>query len=393
MNKNKYEYAESVVMNTYKRFPLIITKGEGCYVYDDNDTKYLDFVAGIAVNTLGHGHAGLADAIAKQAKEMLHVSNLYWTSSQVELAEILVKNSCFDKAFFCNSGAEANEAGLKLIRKYAEKNHPERYEIITMIDSFHGRTFGAVTATGQEKYKKGLDPVLPGIKHVPFNDVEALKEAVNEKTAGILLEPIQAEGGIIPAKKEYLQKVRELCTEKDIVLMYDEVQCGIGRTGHLFAYQYYDAPPDIMALAKGIAGGVPMGSLLATDKVALGFEPGDHASTFGGNPLAATAACFVLNEILNNGLLENVQKQGEYLTKKLLELKSKHPVIKDVRGVGLLQGIELSIEAGPVIMKCMEKGLLLANAGTHVLRFVPALNVTSEEIDKCMDILSEVLAS
>ena len=390
---NKFEHAESVVMNTYKRFPIIIAKGEGCYVYDDNGKKYLDFVAGIAVNTFGHGYPAVVDAIVKQAKEMLHVSNLYWTQSQIDLADKLVKNSWFDKAFFCNSGAESIEAGLKLIRKYANKTHPERYEIITMKDSFHGRTFGAVTATGQEKYKQGLNPVLPGIKHVPFNDFEALKEAVDEKTAGILLEPIQAEGGVIPGKKEYLQKVREFCTENDIVLMYDEVQCGIGRTGRLFAHQYYDAPPDVMALAKGIAGGVPMGSLLATDKVAIGFEPGDHASTFGGNPLAASVACVVLDELLEKGTMDNVKIQGEYLTKKLLKLKDKNSVITDVRGVGLLQGVQLSVDAGEIIVKCMEQGLLLVNAGSHVIRFVPALNVKSEEIDKCIGILEKVLAS
>jgi len=384
---------ESAVMNTYKRFPIVLESGKGLYVYDENGKCYLDFVAGIAVNTLGHGHPALADAVAKQAEKMMHVSNLYWTKPQIELAEKLVNKSCFGKAFFCNSGAEAVESSLKLARKYAEKHHPEKYEIIAMESSFHGRTFGAITATGQPKYQQGIQPLLPGIKHVPFNDFEALKAAVTGKTAGIILEPIQAEGGIIPAQKEYLQKVRSLCDEKDILLIYDEVQCGMGRTGHLFAYEYYGISPDMIALAKGIAGGVPMGALLATDKAAAGFEPGDHASTFGGNSLAAAAACAVIDELFEKNILDNVKKQGAYLTQKLHSLKEKCTAITDVRGVGLLQGIELNVEAGPVILTCMKKGLLLVNAGTNVIRFVPALIVGKEEIDECVSILEEVLLS
>ena len=387
------EQGKSVIMNTYSRFPLVLEKGDGLYVYDENGKRYLDFVAGIAVNTLGHGYPALVSAIAEQASKMIHVSNLYWTKSQIALAEKLVQNSCFDKAFFCNSGAEAIEGALKLARKYAEKHHPGRYEIISMESSFHGRTFGAVTATGQPKYQQGLDPLLPGIKHVPFNNFAALEAVVNEKTAAILLEPIQSEGGIIPGKKEYLQKVRELCDAKDIVLIYDEVQCGMGRTGHLFAYEYYDVKPDVMALAKGIAGGVPMGALLATDKVAIGFAPGDHASTFGGNPLASAAACTVIDELFNKNILENVRQQGAYLTQKLMELKAKCSVITDVRGVGLLQGIELNIEAATVIARCLEKGLLLVGAGPNVIRFVPALIVDKAEIDFCVHLLEDVLTA
>jgi len=388
---NTIEKGKSVVMNTYNRFPVVLERGEGLYVYDENGKRYLDFVAGIAVNTLGHGHPVLTKAVAEQATKMMHVSNLYWTKPQIDLAEKLVQNSCFDKAFFCNSGAEAIEGALKLARKYAEKNHPEKHEIISMESSFHGRTLGAITATGQPKYQQGLKPLLPGIVHVAFNDFEALEKAVSEKTAGILLEPIQAEGGIIPAQKEYLQKIRKLCDEKNILLMYDEVQCGMGRTGHLFAYEYYDVKPDIIALAKGIAGGVPMGALLATDKVSDGFAPGDHASTFGGNSLASSAACAVMDELVKGSIIENAKKQGLYLTEKLMELKAKHEIIKDVRGVGLLQGIELSVEAGPIITSCIEKGLLLVGAGTHVIRFVPALTVSKAEIDECMTMLGEAL--
>ena len=385
------ERGESFVMNTYKRFPIVLEHGEGLYVYDENGRKYLDFVAGIAVNTLGHGHPGLAKVISEQAGKMLHVSNLYWTQSQIDIAEKLVKNSCFGKAFFCNSGAEANEGALKITRKYAERHHPERYEIIAMNDSFHGRTMGALTATGQPKYKKGLDPLLPGVVHVDFNDFDALKKTVNEKTAGIMLEPIQAEGGIIPVNEEYLKKVRKLCDDNDILLIYDEVQCGMGRLGHLFAYQYYGVKPDMVSLAKGIAGGVPMGAMLATDKVAECFAPGDHAATFGGNPLAAAAACFIFDQLTETDLLDNVRKQGEYLTKKLMELKDRLPVVTDVRGAGLLQGLELGVEAGPVISDCIESGLLLVNAGTNVIRFVPALIVGKAEIDECAGILSKVL--
>lgn len=388
---NTFDLGNEYVMNTYSRFPIALEKGEGMYVYDENGKKYLDFVAGIAVNSLGHNHKKLTEALYNQAKNLIHVSNLYWTKPQISLAEKIVKASCFSKVFFCNSGAEAIEGALKLSRKYAGLINEEKYEIITMVHSFHGRTYGAVTATGQEKYQKGLKPLLPGIKHVPFNDYEALENAVSEKTCAIFIEPLQGEGGIHPASKEYLQKVRKLCDEKDICLVFDEIQCGVGRLGTLFAYEYFEVEPDICVWAKGLAGGVPIGALMATEKIAKGFNPGDHASTFGGNPLATAAGNVVLDELLS-GLLDNVKEMGNYLTEKLLALKDKHSAIIDVRGIGLMQGIELSSPAAPVISKAIENGLLLVNAGEKIIRFVPSLIVSKEDIDECIAILDKALA-
>ncbi len=376
---NEFDY----IMKTYNRFPVVLTKGEGMYVSDDKGKEYLDFVAGIAVNLLGHGHKGLAEAISKQAETLIHVSNLYWTKPQLSLAKKLVENSCFDKVFFCNSGAEAIEGALKLSRKYGNG----RYEIICMENSFHGRTYGAVSSTGQKKYQAGFEPLLPGIVHVPYNDFEALKKAVTPKTCAVLLEPIQGEGGIKPAEKEFLQDVRKLCTEKDLVLIFDEIQCGVGRSGYLFAYEYFDVKPDVVTLAKGLAGGVPIGALLATDKVASAFAPGDHASTFGGNPLATAAADYVINQLLG-GLLDNVKIQGKYLFEKLTALKERFPIITDVRGIGLMLGIELSEPCSSIVSKCLEDGLLLVSSGTNVIRFVPPFILTKEDIDKAIEILA-----
>ena len=382
---------EKVVMNTYSRFPIAFDHGKGMYVWDADGKKYLDFVAGIAVNSLGYGHERLGEKIAEQAMKLIHVSNLYYTEPQIELAEMICEHSGFDKVFFCNSGAESIEAALKICRKYASMKSKPGRDIITMEHSFHGRTYGAVTATGQEKYQKGLAPLMPGIKHVPFNDIEALKAAVDKNTCGILLEPVQGEGGIHPADKEYLRAVRKICDENDIVLVFDEIQCGVGRCGELFAYQALGVTPDAATFAKGLAGGVPIGALMATNKLAEAFKPGDHASTFGGNPLATSAGTVVLDELFNNGLLENVKKQGEYLKNKLLELKGKYPIIKDVRGIGLMQGIELGIPVAPVIAECINNGLLLVGAGTNVIRFVPALIVKSGDIDEAMRILEKAI--
>ncbi|MCI8341797.1 MAG: aspartate aminotransferase family protein [Firmicutes bacterium] len=382
----------NVIMNTYSRFPIAFDHGKGMYVWDTDGKKYIDFVAGIAVNSLGHAHKQLCEKIAQQSQKLMHVSNLYYTEPQIELAEMICKHSSFDKVFFCNSGAESIEASLKICRKYADmKNKPGR-DIIAMEHSFHGRTYGAVTATGQEKYQKGLAPLMPGIKHVPFNDIEALKNAVNENTCGILLEPVQGEGGIHVADKEYLKEVRQICDKNDIVLVFDEVQCGVGRCGELFAHQVLGVAPDAAVFAKGLAGGIPIGALMATDKLAAAFKPGDHASTFGGNPFATAAGTVVMNELFGGGLLDNVKKQGEYLKKRLLELKEKCSIIKDVRGLGLMQGIELGTAAAPVIAECIKNGLLLVGAGEKVIRFVPALIVEKEDIDYAMDILEKAVS-
>ena len=385
---NTFEQGAKVVMHTYNRFPIALEKGEGMYVYDESGKKYLDFVAGIAVNSLGHNHKKLVSAIAKQAETLIHCSNLYWTKPQVELATKLVENSDFDRIFFCNSGAEANESALKIARKYGDKTG--RYEIITMKHSFHGRTFGAVTATGQPHYQEGLGELLPGIKYAEYNNFDSLLEVVTDKTCAILLEPVQGEGGIHPAELDYLKKVRELCDEKDMVLIFDEVQCGVGRLGTLFAYQTFGVVPDAVCTAKGIAGGVPMGLMAATQKLADSFKPGDHASTFGGNPLAAAAANVVIDELLG-GLLENVKTNGSYLTEKLNELKAKYSVITDVRGIGYMQGIELSVPVADIVKQTIENGLLLVNAGKNVIRFVPSLIATKEHIDEAMSVLDSVL--
>lgn len=387
------ERGKKVIMNTYNRYPIAIQKGIGMYVWDTNAKKYLDFVGGIAVNSLGNNNKKLVEAISKQASEIIHCSNYYWNQPMIELAELLTSNTCFDKVFYCNSGAEANEAALKLSRKYAKKYHDgeDRFEIISMKNSFHGRTYGAITATGQLKYQKGLNPLMPGIKHITFNNFDELRMAVNEKTCAIILEPIQGESGIHPADKEYLQKVRNLCDEKDLLLIFDEVQCGVGRTGELCAYQYYGVEPDVLTFAKGLSGGVPIGTMLTKQKAADAFQPGDHASTFGGNPLATAAGKIVITELLENGVLANVRKQGKYLSSKLNELKFKTNVIKEVRGIGLIQGIEITLEASIVIKNAMEKGLLLASAGTNVIRFVPSLIVCEKEIDEMIDILASCL--
>lgn len=387
LNENK-----KYIMNTYASFPIALEKGEGSYVWDFDGKKYLDFVSGIAVNCLGYNDREFIENITSQLKKIQHCSNLYQNEPSVELAKKLVENSDFDKVFFCNSGAEAVEAALKLARKYGSTNKgKEAYEIITMKNSFHGRTLGTVTATGQEKYQEGFGPLLPGVKYVPYNDFEALEKTVNENTCAIVLEAIQGEGGVNPANKEYLEAVRELCDKLDIVMIFDEVQTGIGRTGKLFGYQIHGVKPDVISLAKGLGGGIPIGAMLATDKVASAFEPGNHASTFGGNPIATTAGNTVLSRLLDGGLLENVERQGKYLKEKLEDLKKKYSVIIDIRGTGLIQGIELSVPGIELVNKCIEKGLLLVGAGTEVVRFVPPLIITEEEIDEAIDILDSSL--
>ena len=383
------DLGEKYVMKTYSRFPLTFERGEGMYVYDENGKEYLDFVAGIAVNSLGHNHPKLVKAISEQAAKLIHISNLYYSRPQCTLAQKLVENGSLDKVFFCNSGAEAIESALKLARKYGSKTG--RQEIITMHKSFHGRTFGAVTATGQDHYHEGFGDMLPNIKYATFNDFESVKNTVTENTVAILMEPVQGEGGIIPAKKEFLEQVRALCDEKDILLMFDEVQCGVGRLGTLFAYQTYDVVPDVMSTAKGIAGGVPCGLMMAKEKVAEAFVPGDHASTFGGNPLATAAGNVVVDELLG-GLLDNVKEQGAYLREKLEEVSAKHKdLVKEVRGIGLMQGMELTEPAGDYIAKAIDMGLLLVGAGKYIIRFVPSLIVSKEDIDKAMEILDKAL--
>jgi acetylornithine aminotransferase len=384
--------AELYLMNTYQRQPLSIARGRGARVYDQEGREYIDFVGGIAVNLLGHGHPDLIVAIQKQLLQVIHTSNLYFSAPQVELAQMLVDHSFADKVFFCNSGAEANEAAIKLARRYAhEKYGLNRYEIITMINSFHGRTMATLTATGQEKVQKGFEPLVPGFSYVPFNDLGALEAAISDRTAAVLLEPIQAEGGVHIADRTYLKGVRDLCRERDVVLMFDEVQTGMGRTGTLFAYEQMQVEPDVMTLAKGLGGGVPIGACVARDEVARAFVPGTHASTFGGNPLACAAGLAVLRVLLEGKVLDQARRMGEYLRKGLDECKERQRLVREVRGLGLLQGMELDCDARTVVSDCLARGLLINCTNDRVLRFVPPLIIGEREIDRLLDGLSQIL--
>ncbi len=384
--------ADRYLMPTYARWPVSIVRGRGCKVYDLEGREYLDFVAGIAVNTLGHAHPDLVLAIQKQAQLVLHASNLYYTEPQVKLAELLVTHSFAQKVFFCNSGAEANEAAIKLARRYAHLHYgPDRYEIITMRNSFHGRTLATLTATGQEKVQQGFEPLVPGFVTVPFNDLAAVEQAMTDRTAAVMLEPVQGEGGVHVADRAYLAGLRELCRARDLLLIFDEVQTGMGRTGTLFAYEQLGVQPDIMTLAKGLGGGLPIGACLATDRVATAFTPGSHASTFGGNPLACAGALAVLRILLEGRVLENCRRMGEYLAKGLLDIKDRVPTVKEVRGLGLLLGMELTIDGKPVVADCLARRLLINCTLDRVLRFVPPLIISQPEIDRLLTVLPQVL--
>ncbi|HKR79099.1 MAG TPA: acetylornithine transaminase [Nitrospira sp.] len=382
---------EQYLMGTYQRQPISIVRGRGTKVYDLEGREYVDFVAGIAVNILGHGHPDLVLAIQKQAAQLIHTSNLYYTEPQVKLAQILVDHSFADQVFFCNSGAEANEAAIKLARRYSHgKYGAGRFEIITMKQSFHGRTMATLSATGQEKVQKGYEPLVAGFSHVTFNHLGELEHAVTDKTAAIMLEPIQGEGGVHVASGDYLKAVRELCNQRDILLIFDEVQTGMGRTGTLFAYEQLNVQPDIMTLAKGLGGGVPIGACLATAPIAKAFGPSSHASTFGGNPLACAAALAVFRVLLEGRVLDQARRMGEYLGKGLLECRDRHHLVRDVRGLGLLQGMEIEIDAKTVVADCLKRGLLVNATGDHVLRFVPPLIISQREVDRLLEALSHI---
>jgi acetylornithine/N-succinyldiaminopimelate aminotransferase len=393
MKENKImALADKNIMNTYRRVPIALVKGEGARVWDASGKEYLDFVAGIAVCNLGHSHPNVVKAIKKQVKNLTHVSNLYYTQPQAEVAALLTKHSFADKAFFCNSGAEANEAAIKLARKYAHENlGADKFELITMKDSFHGRTMATITATGQEKFQFGFTPLLEGFKYVPFNDPAALEDAITPKTCGIMLEPIQGEGGVIIPDEQYLATVRDICNRHKILMIVDEVQTGIGRTGKLFAYEYSDIKPDIMTLAKALGNGFPVGAMLATDEVARAFTPGNHASTFGGNLLAMAASKATLDTMLDEGVLENCQKMGDYFLTKLQSLKAKHAIISEVRGKGLMLACALTIEGADIVKACQELGLLINCTGGKTLRFVPPLIISEKDIDTVISILDEVM--
>ncbi|UCH91803.1 MAG: acetylornithine transaminase [Nitrospirota bacterium] len=387
------ENAAEYLMNTYTRLPLIIERGQGCLVYDAEGREYLDCVAGIAVNILGHAHPDIVAAITRQARQLIHTSNLFYTEPQTQMAERLVEHSFADKVFFCNSGAEANEAAIKLARRYAHKTFgPERFEILTTLNSFHGRTLASLTATGQPTLQEGFGPMVPGFRYVPFNNFEILEATISPQTAAIMLEPIQAEGGVVVPDVDYMKKVRKLCHERKILLIFDEVQTGMGRTGTLFAYEQFGIQPDIMTLAKGLGGGVPIGACLATDTVAAAFEPGTHASTFGGNPLACAAALKVLDLLIDGGKLDQGRRAGEYLAKGLTKLSEQFSCIRESRGIGLLQGLELTIDGKSFVMECLERRVLINCTMGRVLRFVPPFIISNSQIDRLLAVLSEAFS-
>lgn len=376
------------VMNTYGRLPMALVKGSGSWVWDNEGKKYLDFVTGLAVTSLGHSHPEIVEAIREQAGEMLHSSNLYWIPNQVKLAKLLTDHSFADKVFFCNSGAEANEGAIKLARKYAKQNYgQDKYKIVTLQNSFHGRTLATLTATGQTKYQKGFEPLPPGFSYIEINNPAELEGAIDRNTAAVIIEPIQGEGGVYPVSQEYIQMVREISQQYGALLIFDEVQCGVGRTGKLFAHEWFGVKPDIVTLAKALGNGVPIGAVLAADKVAGSFHPGDHASTFGGNHLATAAGCKVLEIMTREGFLNEVQVKGEYFKDKLQELTQVHALQGQVRGKGMMLGLPLE-EKGPEIVEfCCGKGLLINCVGGKTLRFLPPLTVTTAEIDQAIEIL------
>jgi acetylornithine/N-succinyldiaminopimelate aminotransferase len=391
-NREIAALTDQYVARTYARSPIALVRGKGTKVWDADGKEYLDFLAGIAVNSLGHCHPAIVRAIREQSKKLLHVSNLYHIPPQSELARELCRHSFADRAFFCNSGAEANEAAIKLVRRYGLEKLGGKYEILSTHNSFHGRTLATLTATGQEKIRAGYDPLPSGFRQVPYNDLAAVEEAIDEKkTAAVLVEPIQAEGGVNVAGEAYMRGLRELCDERGILLIFDEVQTGMGRTGKLFGYEHFAIEPDIMTLAKALGGGLPLGAMLAREEIANSFGPGSHASTFGGNPVACSAGLMVMQTLLN-GALKNCVQMAKYLVKRLEALQERFSFIREIRGKGLMIGMELEIDGGKIAETCMQEGLLLNCTAYKVLRFVPPLTIKKNEIDRGVDVLEKVLA-
>jgi predicted acetylornithine/succinylornithine family transaminase len=378
------------LLQNYARYPLLLERGRGCYVYDASGKRYLDLLAGIGVNALGHAHPRLTKIIREQAGLLLHTSNLYYHQYQGPLAERLAKVSGLERTFFCNSGAESMEGALKMIRSHGRKIHPEKYEIIALHNSFHGRTLGALSITGQEKYRRDFEPLLPGARFVPHNDIVALEQTVNDRTAGIVLEWIQGEGGINPISNEFGRKARELADRYDALLVFDEIQCGVGRPGTYFAYQLADPQvlPDIMVAAKPLACGIPLGVIVANERAAQSIGPGMHGSTFGGGPLACRVAIEFMDIL--EGLLPHIQQMGGYFRMKLEELAKRHKFIKEVRGRGLMIGVELSIPGKQIVLDAIEQGLLMNCTHDTVLRMLPPYIITEKEIDRGIRILNKV---
>ncbi len=392
MTKNEFITAsEKVLMNTYKRVPVVFVEGKDCTLIDSEGKKYLDMVGGLAASGMGHSPDFLVEAIHKQATQLMHVTNYYWNEPQYDLAKLLVDHSFADKVFFCNSGAEANEAAIKLARIYGYKKFDKpKSEIITVSESFHGRTLGTLSATANENYRVGYKPLPGGFKEVPFNDVKALEEAISENTCAIMFEPLQGEGGLTPATQEFVDKVKELAQKHEILIVLDEIQCGFGRTGTMFAYEQYDLKPDIMSLAKTMAGGFPIGAIVATERVAEAWQPGDHGTTFGGNPLACAAGVATVKEIINRKIPEKAKKDGAYLHEKLQKLMEKYAFVTKIKGKGFMIGLELAFPGNEVVEKAFQKGLVINCTSGNVLRFVPPMVITREEIDEFINILDSV---
>ncbi len=392
--KTLIEWSNRFHVPTYTRAPICLVRGEGVRVWDSDGREYLDFTGGIAVVALGHCHPRVTEAIREAAATLIHTSNLFYTAPQARLAKLLCEHSFGDRVFFCNSGAEANEAAIKLARKYAREHlASDRYEIIAARNSFHGRTLATLTATGQEKYQRGFEPLVPGFKHVPYNDLRAVELALDSRTAAVLVEPIQGEGGVIVPDDDYLPGLRKLCDEAGALLILDEIQTGMGRTGKLWAYQHSGVEPDVMTLAKALANGIPIGAMITRDPIGQALTPGSHASTFGGTPFVTAVGLAALETLLEEKLPERAARVGRHLTAGLQGLKARHPVIRDVRGKGLLLGVEMARPAAPVVTACREAGLLILTAGDTVLRLAPPLIVDEATCDRALAILGAALAA
>lgn len=386
---NYFELEKENIFQTYKRHHILFVKGSGKYLQDDRGKKYLDFFSGISVSSVGHCHPKIVKAIKMQSGKLIHASNLYYTIPQIELAQSLSDLSLGGKVFFSNSGAEANECAIKLARKFGNKIG--RYEIIAFKNSFHGRTLATLSATGQKKFHKGFEPLLDGFKFAEFNDLSSVEKLISGKTCAVIVEPVQGEGGVYPAAKNFLKGLRNLCNRNKLLLIFDEIQCGLGRTGKIFAYKNYAVIPDILTLAKSLGGGLPVAATIAKDKTAGTFGFGDHGSTFGGNPVCCAAAVEVLKIVSDEKLLNNVGEVGNYFLSELIKLQKKYGIIKNVRGLGLMAGAELKTEGKEIVGKCLQKGLLINCTRDNVLRFLPPLNINKKDVNTAVSVLADVL--
>jgi len=385
--------SNNCIMNTYGRYDVIFERGLGCKLYDKDGKEYVDFVSGVAVNCLGHSHPAIINALTKQSSQLMHVSNYYWNTPSFLLAKKLIDNCDHNKVFFCNSGTESVESALKIARKYGTlKDTQDKNVFIYMDNSFHGRTMGALSVTGQEKYQQDFRPLIEGVRKVNFNDIDDLKRNFDEKICGIIIEPIQGEGGIITASVEFLQAARDLCDKYDALLIFDEVQCGMGRLGSLFAYKKFSVIPDVICIAKALGGGFPIGATITNEKASTAFVPGDHGCTFGGNPLGCAVGVAVLTELIDGGVIDKIEEKSMYLKERLLNIKEKYGVIDEIKGMGLLIGISLKTEAKKFSKLCFDKGLLVVTAGDKVIRLLPPLNVSKAELDEALTILEVAIS-